>query len=306
MTVLGLDLSHFQGAPDFAQVKGSGRSFVVHKATEGTSYLDPMLARNRKAAHDAGLIVGLYHFARAGNPATEAAWFVHSIGTLQPGEFLVLDWEVPAADPVGWCRAWLAAVTAATGVKPLIYMNSSAMNGSNWTPLTSDFGLWLARYDNSQAQPAVQWWPAAAMKQYSDKGAVPGVSGPCDVDVFYGTTAQLLAYANQGDEDMPLTDADVAKILDWGVRQPDGGVRTLSQMIAADVGYGQRIERIDEGLHGGWGYGARIEDIQAKVDQAQAPQVDAEALAAALVSDQAAVDKLADALAAALASRLQS
>ena len=64
---------------------------------------------------------------------------------------------------------------------------------------------------------------------------------------------------------MPLTDADVAKLLDWPVRQPDGGTRTLSQMIAADTGYGSRIERVDQGFHGGWGYGRRIENIETAV-----------------------------------------
>jgi GH25 family lysozyme M1 (1,4-beta-N-acetylmuramidase) len=31
------------------------------------------------------------------------------------------------------------------------------------------------------------------MKQYSDEGTVPGVAGPVDLDVFYGTEDQLRA-----------------------------------------------------------------------------------------------------------------
>jgi peptidoglycan hydrolase-like protein with peptidoglycan-binding domain len=36
------------------------------------------------------------------------------------------------------------------------------------------------------------------MKQYSDKGSVPGVAGPVDVDVFYGSEEQLRACGRSG------------------------------------------------------------------------------------------------------------
>jgi lysozyme len=122
----------------------------VLKATEGVGYIDPQFAANRAKAHAAGLIVGLYHFARAGNPAAEAAYFLHTVGTLRPGEFLVLDWEVPGATrPAGAGPGWPRS-RAATGVKPLVYMNSTGVNGSNWSPITSDYGLWLAKYDNQR------------------------------------------------------------------------------------------------------------------------------------------------------------
>jgi GH25 family lysozyme M1 (1,4-beta-N-acetylmuramidase) len=216
--IYGADVSHFQQFPNWPQVKASGRDFAVLKATEGVGYVDASFAANRKAAHAAGLIVGLYHFARAGDPAAEAAYFVRTVGTLQPGEFLVLDWEVPGANPPAWCRQWLDAVYAATGVRPLIYMNSTAMNASNWSTVAADTGLWLARYDGSTTQPSVSWWAAAAMKQYSSSGTVPGIAGPCDVDVFFGTTQQLLAYGKGGSNPGPggflmaLTDQQQADI----------------------------------------------------------------------------------------------
>jgi lysozyme len=231
VTILGVDVSHFQGFPNWPQVKASARAFCVLKATESTSFVDPNFAANRKAAHAAGLIVGIYHFARAGNAAAEAAYFLKTIGTLQPGEFLVLDWEVPGANPPAWCKQWLDAVYAATGVRPLIYMNSSAMSGSNWSTVAADYGLWLAKYDNSTAQPAVKWWAGAAMKQFSDRGVVPGI-GSCDVDVFYGSEQQLLAYGyGGGDDDMtPEQDARQKNIeavlgrLEVAISDPNTGI----------------------------------------------------------------------------------
>ena len=193
--ILGIDISHHQGAPDLAAVRSSGRSFVVLKATEGTGFTDPEFAASRARAHAAGLLVGHYHFARAGDPRAESAAFVHAVGGLQPDEFAVLDWEVSAPDPVSWCATWLTATRDALGVRPLVYMNQSARDRSDWTRVVQgDFGLWLARYDGSTDACASGHWPALAMKQYDDKGEVPGVAGQVDLDVFYGTEDQLRAY----------------------------------------------------------------------------------------------------------------
>lgn len=197
--ITGPDISHHQGAVNWAAVAAAGHQFAVIKATEGVGFVDPQLAANRAGAHAAGLAVGLYHFARAGNPAAEAAYFTGVTGQLQAGEFAVLDWEVPAADPVGWCTAWLAAVRGQLGMKPLLYLNRSTLNGYNWSPVVAaDSGLWLAAYDGSTAAVASGAWPGLAMKQYTDKGSVPGVAGPVDVNVFYGTADQLRAYGAPG------------------------------------------------------------------------------------------------------------
>lgn len=205
--ILGIDISHHQGAPDLAAVRRSGRRFVVVKATEGTGYTDPQFAASRSRAHAAGLVVGLYHFARAGDAHAEASAFAHAVGGLQPGEFVVLDWEVTAPDPAGWCATWLAATRDALGVTPLIYLNQSARDGSDWTRVVrSGVPLWLARYDGSTDACGSGRWPAPAMKQYSESGTVPGVAGPVDLDVFYGTEDELRAHgrpAAQPWEDLP-------------------------------------------------------------------------------------------------------
>jgi GH25 family lysozyme M1 (1,4-beta-N-acetylmuramidase) len=202
-----VEVSCHQRGVDFAAVKASGRDFAVIKATEGVGWTDPTFAAYRQAAHAAGLIVGIYHFARpdTNSPAAEAQSFLSAVGAVQPGEFLVLDWEVPyGGDHVAWCKAWLDAVAAQTGVNPLIYMNQSTAAGHNWTPVAANSGLWLARYDNAPAsQTSVAYWGSCAMKQYSDAGTVPGVPGTCDVNAFYGTTAQLLAYGKGGATPMP-------------------------------------------------------------------------------------------------------
>jgi lysozyme len=196
--ILGCDVSHWQGSPDFSAVRASGREFVVLKATEGTDVADAQLAANRSRAHAAGLVVGLYHYARAGDPGAEADWFARTAGELSDGEFVCLDWEVPG-DPVGWCGSWLAAVEQRLGVRSFVYLNRSLRDGHDWTPVIhGGHPLWLARYDGSTHPVGSGRWPALAMKQYSRSGRLPGVAGAVDLDVFYGTTDQLRAYGRTG------------------------------------------------------------------------------------------------------------
>ena len=234
--ILGFDVSHYQAGLNMAAAKAGGNSFVVIKATESTTFVDPSLATFRAQAHAAGLVVGFYHFARAGNAAAEAAFFVKAVGKLQPGEFLVLDQEVP--NTVAWCKTWLDTVYAATGVRPFIYMNQgngTGVTSGDWTQVAKNYGLWLAKYDQAPAsQTSVAYWGPVAMKQYYDKGNVAGVT-PCDVDAFYGTTDQLRAYGYQGATDMTtvdLTPAAVQAIADavW-LRQIKNPTRVASAEV---------------------------------------------------------------------------
>lgn len=198
MSILGIDIASYQGYPNFGAVKASGRSFVITKITEGTGYVNPYCAQNRAAAHAAGLVVGLYHFARATDPIAEADYFVNSCGNLVTGEFLMLDWEVGASDPVGWCKRFLDHVFERTGVKPLIYLNQNLNNSYDWSPVVGgDYGLDLAEYDNSTNGTVNTDWKTVAMKQYTSSGQVPGISGNVDLQVFFGDADQLQKYGKQ-------------------------------------------------------------------------------------------------------------
>ena len=62
-----VDLSHHNGNVDLQQAAGAGIIGVIHKATQGTSGLDPMYVTNRGKAQAAGLMWGAYHFATGGD-----------------------------------------------------------------------------------------------------------------------------------------------------------------------------------------------------------------------------------------------
>src|SRR5215217_9613824 len=60
----GIDVSHWQGTINWPQVRSAGKEFAFVKATESTNYVDPTAAGNVANARAAGLLVGVYHFAR--------------------------------------------------------------------------------------------------------------------------------------------------------------------------------------------------------------------------------------------------
>jgi lysozyme len=184
-------------------VRAAGYRFVILKATEGSSYVDPMFAANRARARAAGMVVGAYHFARAGR-RRRGAKFCATVGSLSPGELAVLDWEVAAPDPVGWSLVWLrgpgpAGREAAHLHEPDGPRRARLVAGGG----RDDFGLWLAKYDFVQTQPTGGRWPTVAMKQFTDRGTVPGIAGGVDVDVFYGDEAALARYGAGGQRPTP-------------------------------------------------------------------------------------------------------
>lgn len=198
----GVDLSDYQGQPDFDTLK-TEVDFVITKATEGVGFTAQTLNRNKSEMRRVGLPHGFYHFAQGQDPIAEADYFVNQIGDYQQGELLMLDWEIGHASPVQWCLQWLQQVESRTGTKPLIYMNSSTAHSFDWSPVVqNNNGLVLANYgpDDGSAHhpPDSASWPFWAMWQYTSRGFLNGVAGPVDLDIFNGDATALAQYGGVG------------------------------------------------------------------------------------------------------------
>ena len=95
---LGLDVSSFQGAVNWATVAANGAKFAYMKATEGTYYQNPDFAQQYNGSFNNGLIRGAYHFATPNTTAgsVQADYFVaHGGGWSADGKTLpgLLDIE---------------------------------------------------------------------------------------------------------------------------------------------------------------------------------------------------------------------
>jgi GH25 family lysozyme M1 (1,4-beta-N-acetylmuramidase) len=87
--VRGIDVSHHNGDIDYADVLDAGRSFVFVKATQDTSFRDPMFEINVQRARQAGVLTGAYHF------------FDYTLDGAEQADHFI-DHIERAGGPVGW------------------------------------------------------------------------------------------------------------------------------------------------------------------------------------------------------------
>lgn len=139
----GIDVSSYQSTFDT-----DGISFVIIKATEGRSYVNPRLTAQTKRARDGGCVVGFYHFLWPGNITAQAEYFV-SKAPEKSGDLLAVDWE------------WTGDRTAASNAEKdrfirevkrlrpsnrcLLYCNRDFWTTRDSTSFAGD-GLWIADY----------------------------------------------------------------------------------------------------------------------------------------------------------------
>jgi GH25 family lysozyme M1 (1,4-beta-N-acetylmuramidase) len=204
--VEGIDVSYHQGPINWPQVAAAGKGFAFVRASAGTLTADTAYWTNRSGARAAGLAVGSYHFA---NPDTapndagnEASWFLRNAAIASGDLIPVLDFETAnGLDPVSlatWAQTWLTQVTAATGVRPIIYTTpkfwATSMADTDWFARNGYSVLWIAHWTTATepAVPAGGWggngW---SLWQYSSTGVVPGISGPVDLDRFSGSSLPI-------------------------------------------------------------------------------------------------------------------
>lgn len=169
----GCDLSQYQGIVDFDLLK-SKLGFVIIRASYGAAdpgqdmihYVDPQFIRNQSEARRVGMKLGYYHYSypEYNSPEIEVDQFLHTVGKLQEGEFLCLDFEERYPDPVGWSKRFLDKVFTVTSFRPVIYLNLSTVNAYDWSPVSSDYPLWLAYWNNNpQSEMTPGIWPAGVI-----------------------------------------------------------------------------------------------------------------------------------------------
>src|SRR5436305_2689585 len=179
------------------------------KATESTTYVDPLSATNRAGAQAAGIWTGAYHFARpdapAGDALAEADHFAASI-SLGRGDLIpALDLEQTGGLSVTalqtWVSTWLGEVTRKIGIRPMIYTSpyfwKTYMGDSRTLADAGYKTLWVAHWGvATPTVPASNWGGRGwTFWQYSDCGNVPGISGCVDLDRYNGTDLLPQAYS---------------------------------------------------------------------------------------------------------------
>lgn len=196
--IRGIDISRYQEKIDwrklqFARIDNCPLRFILIKATEGSTKIDPMFKDNFYNAKEYGFKRGAYHFwSNKSSAKSQANFFLETVH-LQSGDLPpVLDVEViPDGVNAETFRrdilTWLHAVEDAYQCKPIIYTYYKFKQDVLNTPVFDQYPLWIAHYYTEEMQYEGEWkfW------QHTDTGKLPGINGYVDFNVYNGSFFDL-------------------------------------------------------------------------------------------------------------------
>jgi len=239
----GIDISKWQGFPEFLKVKRSGIEFVILRSSYG-SKLDSRFMGNVYGCMDADLAVpGVYHFSYAlttEDAKSEARFCIEAVKTagLSKDTVIFFDLEYDSVDyakkkGVNIDRDRCIAHTEAfceevikLGYKPGVYFNGHYYK-TMYTPETLDkYIKWLADWTGSPDY-------VCDVHQYSSSGKVPGISGNVDMNNWI---SDYITIDNDKEEVQKTTDEIVIEVFKglW-----DNGTERINKLV--DEGYDWRV-----------------------------------------------------------------
>ncbi len=191
-TLVGIDVSRYQGDIDFESVKAAGCEFVYMRIggfSGGEFFTDKCFVQNFARAKAAGLKIGIYTYTEDSNAKEVAATVKYIMGVLgnEPLDFpIAYDWEdYKHFEEYGMNLHDLNDLLDYFGEEVAKYGYSSCLYGSKnamlniWTKPRKD-PVWLAQYYSSCTYEGDYF-----MWQHSSSGRIDGIGGDVDLDVYY-------------------------------------------------------------------------------------------------------------------------
>lgn len=200
----GIDISGHQQGIDLAAVPCD---FVIIKATQGISFVNPDFKRQIAQALSLNKLVGVYHYATAANISQQVEHFVETILPYFGKVIIALDWEKDDNKKFGdykFCEDLLEAIKDRTGKIPFLYMSKSVARQYKWER-GRYYPFWCAQYKKLAPRTYVDnpwtddkgWgaWSGCAIHQYSSRGRLDGFKNDLDLDICYLTADEWNCYA---------------------------------------------------------------------------------------------------------------
>lgn len=192
-----IDVSRYQGLIDWAQVAAAGYKGAMlktvsinHKLSKRSDglYIDPTFETNYRNARAAGLDVGAYYYTNASCEKMADEELAVLRQALRGKELtlpVALDLESPSL--VGMPYGDLSNLAAyhleqieKMGFFAQLYTYTSYANVHlDMARLAGRWDVWLADYTGKTPKVSFKY----NAHQHSNKGAVPGINGPVDLDV---------------------------------------------------------------------------------------------------------------------------
>jgi len=191
--IQGIDISHHQGAIDWqALARQPNVRFAIMKATEGGDHRDTRFTENWKAAKDAGIVRGAYHFFTFCRPGREQARNLMEMVPVEADALpIAIDLEftgncgkVPTVDELSLeIKVFFDELNGAYPGKPIFYLNQQFFDQylkGNETRFPDHY-LWLRSIAQEPRQNDCQDW---SIWQFADNGTLDGIQGPVDLNAL--------------------------------------------------------------------------------------------------------------------------
>lgn len=185
-SITGVDVSSWQhedGHPiNWDAVYEAGYRFVIVKATQGTTYVNPWVARDLSDASAAGLLLGAYHYYEAGeDPSQQAKWAVSCL-VGQPLDLgLFVDWECYLPAKFVHTQELTTFLTEARMTRP----QTGVYCSPDWATMLGEESVQLGRLWIGGTSDEPNYY--AFMRQSDKPVSVDGVSVPVDTNVISNT-----------------------------------------------------------------------------------------------------------------------
>lgn len=193
-TMIGIDVSRWQGDIDYAKVKNAGVEFVimrigVNSSANGALEIDSFYKKNIQNAKDAGLKVGVYLYTTAINKKValeHAKWVIKTLDDIKLDFPVAYDWEnwkwfmeyEINLNTLSECVNTFAKELKKYGYDTMLYSSKFYLENV-WTN-KNNLPVWLAHYTNQTNYEGdyIMW-------QLSSNGKVDGINGPVDINIYY-------------------------------------------------------------------------------------------------------------------------
>ena len=191
-TLVGIDVSRYQGDIDFESVKAAGCEFVYMRIggySGGEFFTDRCFVQNFSRAKAAGLKIGIYTYTEDCNKEEVKATVKYIMGVLgnEPLDFpIAYDWEdYKHFEEYGMnlhdlndLLDYFDEEVEKYGYKSCLYGSKNALLNI-WTKPRKN-PVWLAQYYTSCTYEGEYF-----MWQHSSSGRIDGIGGDVDLDIYY-------------------------------------------------------------------------------------------------------------------------
>lgn len=194
-TLIGIDVSSWQGNIDFEKVKEAGVEFVFirvgsTRGINGEYFVDKQFINNIEGFNSVGIPVGIYFYSYANSKKAaiaDAKWVLEQIKGYDIDLPIVYDWE-------SWsfynefnqsfystsmnAKAFLEEIKKA-GYQGMLYSSKSYLERV-WFDI--GYPVWLAHYTTKTSYTGdYDYW------QLCSNGKISGIAGDVDINIYYKT-----------------------------------------------------------------------------------------------------------------------